>query len=107
VLLNSVIASPMLKYRGPFVLQMPKEAWFDVTLMQKDLGLALDLGRELTVPLPTTATANQWLTAARAMGLGEQDFAAVCEVLARLTGLEQHTTTPAHSVDRSKTEAER
>jgi 3-hydroxyisobutyrate dehydrogenase-like beta-hydroxyacid dehydrogenase len=107
VLLNSVIASPMLKYRGPFVLQMPKEAWFDVTLMQKDLGLALDLGRELTVPLPTTATANQWLTAARAMGLGAQDFAAVWEVLARLTGPRQRATGPAHGADRSETKAER
>jgi 3-hydroxyisobutyrate dehydrogenase-like beta-hydroxyacid dehydrogenase len=97
----------MLKYRGPFVLQMPKEAWFDVTLMQKDLGLALDLGRELAVPLPTTATANQWLTAARAMGLGDQDFAAVCEVLARLTGPRQRATGPAHGADGSETEAER
>ncbi len=107
VLLDSVIASPMLKYRGPFVLQMPKEAWFDVTLMQKDLGLALDLGCELAVPLPTTATANQWLTAARAMGLGDQDFAAVCEVLARLTGPRQRATGPAHGADGSETEAER
>jgi 3-hydroxyisobutyrate dehydrogenase-like beta-hydroxyacid dehydrogenase len=51
VLLNSVIASPMLKYRGPFVLGQPDEAWFDMTMMQKDLLLALDLGRELQVPL--------------------------------------------------------
>ena len=29
VLLNSVIASPMIAYRGPFVLKMPDEAWFD------------------------------------------------------------------------------
>jgi 3-hydroxyisobutyrate dehydrogenase-like beta-hydroxyacid dehydrogenase len=37
VLLNSVIASPMLAYRGPFVLQQPGEAWFDCNMMQKDL----------------------------------------------------------------------
>jgi hypothetical protein len=35
VLLNSVIASPMVKYRGPFVLKMPDEAWFNVNMMQK------------------------------------------------------------------------
>jgi 3-hydroxyisobutyrate dehydrogenase-like beta-hydroxyacid dehydrogenase len=35
VLLNSVIASPMVKYRGPFVLQMPEEAWFDVNMMRR------------------------------------------------------------------------
>ena len=107
VLLNTVIASPMLKYRGPFVVQMPKEAWFDVTMMQKDLGLALDLGRELAVPLPTTATANQWLTAAQGMGLGEEDFAALCEVLTRLSGRQQRITSPTPSVGRGRGEVQR
>jgi len=87
VLLNSVIASPMVKYRGPFVLGQPEEAWFDVNMMQKDLVLALDMGRELDVPLPTTAVTNEMLTAARGMGLADQDFAVVFEVLARLSGL--------------------
>jgi 3-hydroxyisobutyrate dehydrogenase-like beta-hydroxyacid dehydrogenase len=87
VLLNSVIASPMVKYRGPFVLHMPDEAWFDVDMMQKDMLLALEMGRQLDVPLPTTAVTNQWLTAARAMGLQKQDFAALFEVLARMAGV--------------------
>jgi 3-hydroxyisobutyrate dehydrogenase-like beta-hydroxyacid dehydrogenase len=99
VLLNSVIASPMLKYRGPFVLHMPEEAWFDVTMMQKDLNLALDLGRELAVPLPTTATSNQWLSAARGMGLGEQDFAALCEVLTHLAGFRDRTPALTRGAD--------
>jgi 3-hydroxyisobutyrate dehydrogenase-like beta-hydroxyacid dehydrogenase len=86
-LLRSVVASPMLKYRGPFVLGMPAEAWFDVPMMQKDLGLALELGREKGVPLPTTALAQQFLAAARALGLGHHDFAVVFDVLARLAGL--------------------
>src|ERR671935_536654 len=88
VLLNSVIASPMLQYRGPFVLEMPKEAWFDVRMAQKDLLLALELGRELDVPMPTTAVSNELLTAARGMGLEHYDFAIVYEVLARMAGLE-------------------
>jgi 3-hydroxyisobutyrate dehydrogenase-like beta-hydroxyacid dehydrogenase len=87
VLLNSVIASPMVKYRGPFVLNMPDEAWFDVNMMQKDLLLALELGRQLDVPLPTTATTNEMLTAARGMGLADKDFAILCETLARMAGL--------------------
>ncbi|HWP34217.1 MAG TPA: NAD(P)-dependent oxidoreductase [Thermodesulfobacteriota bacterium] len=86
VLLNSVIASPMLLYRGPFVLRMPEEAWFDVNMMQKDLLLALELGRQLDVPLPTTAVTNEMLTAARGLGLADKDFAVVVEVLARLAG---------------------
>ena len=86
VLLNSVIASPMVKYRGPFVLDMPDEAWFDVNMMQKDLLLALEMGRQLDVPLPTTAITNEMLTAARGMGLVDKDFAILFEMLARLAG---------------------
>ena len=89
VLLNSVIASPMVKYRGPFVLNMPDEAWFNVNMMQKDMNLALEMGRELDVPLPTTAVTNELLTAARGMGLAEQDFAILFEVLARMSGVSQ------------------
>jgi 3-hydroxyisobutyrate dehydrogenase-like beta-hydroxyacid dehydrogenase len=87
VLLNSVLASPMLQYRGPFVLKMPDEAWFNVNMMQKDMQLALELGRKVDVPLPTAALANEYLTAARAMGLAEQDFAIVFKVLERLSGV--------------------
>jgi len=88
VLLNSVVASPMVKYRGPFVLQMPGEAWFDCNMMQKDLTLALELGRDVDVPLPTTAVTNEYLTAARGMGLDAEDFAIVFDVLARLAGVD-------------------
>jgi 3-hydroxyisobutyrate dehydrogenase-like beta-hydroxyacid dehydrogenase len=87
VLLNSVMASPMVKYRGPFVLNMPDEAIFDVNMMQKDLLLALEMGRQLEVPLPTTAITNQMLTTTRAMGLAEKDFAIVFEALARMSGM--------------------
>lgn len=87
VLVNSVIASPMVKYRGPFVLGMPDEAWFNVNMMQKDLNLAQELGQQLNVPLPTTAVTNEFLTAARGMGLMEEDFAIVFEVLAYMAGI--------------------
>ena len=87
VLTHSVIASPMVQYRGPFVLNMPDEAWFNVNMMQKDMLLAFELGRQVNVPLPTCAAANEYLTAARAMGLQEKDFAIVFEVLARMSGV--------------------
>lgn len=87
VLLNSVIASPMLKYRGPFVLEMPERAWFDVSMMQKDMTLALELGRQVDVPLPTTAVTNEMLTAARGWELAKEDFAALFTVLARMAGV--------------------
>lgn len=87
VLTNSVIASPMVKYRCPFVLDMPEEAWFNVNMMQKDMNLALELARQVDVPMPTTAVTNELLTAARGMGLAEYDFAILFEVLARMSGL--------------------
>ena len=87
VLLNTVIASPMIKYRGPFVLNKPAEAWFNVNMMQKDMLLALEMGRELEVPLPTTAITNEWLTAARGMGFANEDFAVLFDVLAQTAGV--------------------
>ena len=89
VLTHSVIGSPMVQYRGPFVLKMPEESWFNVNMMQKDMLLALELGRQVDVPLPTTSVANEYLTAARAMGLVEKDFAIIFEVLARMSGVGQ------------------
>ena len=87
VLTHSVIASPMVQYRGPFVLDMPQEAWFNVNMMQKDMLLALEMGRHLNVPLPTTAVTNEFLTAARGMGYVERDFAVIFDVLAEMSGI--------------------
>jgi 3-hydroxyisobutyrate dehydrogenase-like beta-hydroxyacid dehydrogenase len=87
VLTHSAVASPMIQYRGPFVLQQPEEAWFDVNMMQKDMVLAMELGRQLNVPLPTTAISNEFLTAARGMGMEKLDFACMFDVLARMSGI--------------------
>jgi 3-hydroxyisobutyrate dehydrogenase-like beta-hydroxyacid dehydrogenase len=89
VMIHSAIASPMIVYRGPFVLQQPEEAWFDVNMMQKDMLLAMELGRKLNVPVPTTAISNEFLTAARGMGWEKLDFAVVFDVLARMSGVQK------------------
>jgi 3-hydroxyisobutyrate dehydrogenase-like beta-hydroxyacid dehydrogenase len=68
---------------------MPEEAWFNVNMMQKDMLLALELGRKVDVPMPTTAVSNEFLTAARGMGLVEKDFAVVFDVLARMSGVKK------------------
>src|SRR5246127_4347662 len=93
VLTHSAVASPMIQYRGPFVLEQPKEAWFDVNMMQKDMVLAMDLGRQLDVPLPTTAVSNEILTAARGMGWTKYDFACMFDVLAAMSGVSTPVTT--------------
>ena len=89
-MLGSVISSPVLRYRGPFVLEgnMPDVAWADVDLQQKDLMLALDLGRRMGAPLPTAAAANELLNACRGMGIGHHDFAVVHQVYRRMAGAE-------------------
>jgi 3-hydroxyisobutyrate dehydrogenase-like beta-hydroxyacid dehydrogenase len=92
VMLASVIASPMVRYRAPLVLGHGDESWFDCRMMQKDMNLALELGQRLGVPLPTTATTNEFLTAARAMGVGDRDFAVLFDVLASMSGLGSEVT---------------
>jgi 3-hydroxyisobutyrate dehydrogenase-like beta-hydroxyacid dehydrogenase len=91
VMTKSPIGSPMLKARADLVLDLPNEAWFDVGLMQKDVALALDTGRELRVPLPSAAVADTVLTIARASGYERRDIAALFEVLAHVT------SNPVHS----------
>jgi 3-hydroxyisobutyrate dehydrogenase-like beta-hydroxyacid dehydrogenase len=88
IMLGGVVASPMLAYRAPFILHMPEKAWFDVGMMQKDLNLAQALGRQVDVPLPTTSVANEMLTATRAMGLEQYDFAVLFHTLARMAGID-------------------
>jgi 3-hydroxyisobutyrate dehydrogenase-like beta-hydroxyacid dehydrogenase len=86
VMTQSAIGSPMLKARAPLVLDLPDEAWFDVRFMQKDIVLALEAARELHVPLPSAAAADELLTVARALGYERRDLASLFEVLARLAG---------------------
>lgn len=88
-MLASVIASPSLAYRAPFVFELPEEAWFDVNMMQKDLLLALESGRAAGVPMPTTATVNELLSACRGLGVDKEDFAVIYHTLARLAGIER------------------
>src|SRR5258708_15369050 len=89
VMVHSAIASTIVQYRGPFVLEQPDEAWFDVNMMQKDMLLAMELGRQLDVPLPTTAVSNEFSTAARAIGMAKKDFAVMFDVLARMSRIQK------------------
>jgi len=84
---NSALASPATWHRAPFILEKPDEIWFDVNMMQKDLLLALELGRTSDVPLLSVALSNEVLTAARAMGMAREDFAVMFDVLAQMSGV--------------------
>ena len=86
--LKSVAASPVLGYRGPFILEgkMPEVPLADVTLQQKDMLLALDLGRRLGSPVPLAAAANEMMNACRGLGIDHRDFVTAHEVYRRLGG---------------------
>jgi 3-hydroxyisobutyrate dehydrogenase-like beta-hydroxyacid dehydrogenase len=85
VMTQSPIGSPMLKARAALLLDLPDTAWFSIALMQKDVALALAAARQLHVPLPSAATADQVLTVARGLGYERRDLAAMFEVLARVS----------------------
>lgn len=95
IMTQSPIGSPMLKARAPLVLDLPKEAWFDVSLMQKDLRLALESARDLNVPLPSTAVADELLSTAREHGYEHRDIAAFFRVLSEL--VESNSAAPESS----------
>jgi 3-hydroxyisobutyrate dehydrogenase-like beta-hydroxyacid dehydrogenase len=84
VMSNSSIGSPMLKARVPLMLDLPEHAWFDVTLMDKDIRLAREAANELGVPLPSAALADDMLNRARDLGYAHRDLAALHDVLAQL-----------------------
>lgn len=89
-ILKSVAASPVLGYRGPFILEgkMPDVPLADVTLQQKDMLLVLDLARELGSYAPLAAAANEMMNACRGMGVDHHDFVVAHRVYRHLGGME-------------------
>jgi 3-hydroxyisobutyrate dehydrogenase-like beta-hydroxyacid dehydrogenase len=87
--LKSVVASPVLNYRAPLILEgrISDATYGNVNLQQKDMLLALDLGRKMGVPVPLGAAANEMLNACRGLGLDHHDFVTVYEVYRRLGGM--------------------
>jgi 3-hydroxyisobutyrate dehydrogenase-like beta-hydroxyacid dehydrogenase len=80
---TSSIGSPMLQARVPLLLDLPKQAWFDVALMEKDIHLARDAADELSIPLPSAAVADEMLARASELGYAHRDLAALHQVLAQ------------------------
>ncbi len=87
-MLKSVVASPVMGYRGPFILEgnMPDKPLANVTLQQKDMLLALDLGRRQGSPVPLAAAANEMLNACHGLGLSHRDFVTVFDAYRTLGG---------------------
>jgi len=88
-MLKSVVASPVMGYRGPFILEgnMPDKPLADVTLQQKDMILALEIARRQGSPAPLGAVANELLNACRGRGIDHRDFVTVFDVYHMLAGM--------------------
>jgi 3-hydroxyisobutyrate dehydrogenase-like beta-hydroxyacid dehydrogenase len=88
-MLNSVAASPVMGYRGPFILEgkMPKTPLADVNLQQKDMLLVLEQGRKLGSPVPLAAAANEMMNACRGLGIDHRDFVTAHQVYRMLGGM--------------------
>jgi 3-hydroxyisobutyrate dehydrogenase-like beta-hydroxyacid dehydrogenase len=81
ILLGSVVASPMLAYRGRFLLDPPEVPWFTVALARKDLRITQDMAERANLPLWSAAAAVPVLAAAEALGFGDEELASVGRAL--------------------------
>jgi 3-hydroxyisobutyrate dehydrogenase-like beta-hydroxyacid dehydrogenase len=85
--LDSVIASPVLGYRAPLLVE-DTDVFADVELQQKDLVLAQELARRLGMPVPACAATSEMLNAARASRSADRDFlVSVHEAYRRIGGM--------------------
>jgi len=84
-------SSPMMKFKaGVMARRAFEKPDFRLKLMRKDLGLVLAETQRLGVPMPTTATSYDWLTAATNAGLGDHDVAALLAFMETVSGLSDY-----------------
>jgi len=88
ILDNSAAKSGLIAYKAPFVFRRDFQPNFSVKWMHKDVGLMLDTGKELDVPLPLTGLTRQLFQMAIAGGHGEEDICSTIKVLEEMCGIE-------------------
>ena len=106
VMSTSSIGSPMLKARVPLLLDLPEQAWFDITMMHKDIRLARQIAYDLQIPLPSASAADHVLARARNLGYAHRDLAALHEVLANTCANElSDSAAPHDAISHARDEA--
>jgi 3-hydroxyisobutyrate dehydrogenase/2-hydroxy-3-oxopropionate reductase len=88
ILNNSAARSGLIAFKAPYVFNRNFQTNFSVKWMHKDLGLMIESGKDLNVPLPLTGLTQQMFRAALATGLGDEDICSTIKVLEALTGVE-------------------
>jgi 3-hydroxyisobutyrate dehydrogenase-like beta-hydroxyacid dehydrogenase len=85
---RSPLGSRFTRYKTPALTNLDYTPTFTMSLLRKDLELALDEGRRLDVPLTQVSLVHQAVQAALGQGYTDVDFAALLEVQAKNSGLE-------------------
>jgi 3-hydroxyisobutyrate dehydrogenase-like beta-hydroxyacid dehydrogenase len=91
ILDNSAAKSGLISFKAPFVFRGDFQAAFSVKWMHKDIGLMLDSGKELDVPLLLTAITSQVFQAAISSGHAEEDICSTIKVLEEMAGVRVRT----------------
>jgi len=84
-LLGGFAASRVLEVHGERMVSRAFDPGFRIDLHRKDLSIALDAARGLGVALPQTAGVMQLMSTAKALGLGDQDHAALVQAVELLS----------------------
>ena len=87
VMSNSSIASPLVCYKEDLLATRDFTPMFTVTLMEKDIDMALDVGKDLVVHMPVTGLVKQQYAAAKATGKGDLDFFALVTLAEEFSGI--------------------
>ena len=88
ILENSAAKSGLIAFKAPFVFKRDFSTNFSVKWMHKDIGLMLESGNELDVPLPLTSLTQQMFRSAIAKGYGDDDICSTIKVLEEIVGVE-------------------
>jgi 3-hydroxyisobutyrate dehydrogenase len=85
---NSVLGSTFTRYKTPAYVNLDMAPTFTPTLLLKDFDLGYEAARELEVPMPVAAAAQQAVQALIGHGYTDVDFAALIELQAKASGLD-------------------
>ena len=88
VLNNSAAKSGLISFKAPYILDRNFTTNFSTKWMHKDIGMALDNGKRLGVPLPVTSLTLQMFQAAMSKGSAEEDFCSTIKVLEDIAGVQ-------------------
>ena len=92
ILENSAAKSGLIAYKAPFVFRRDFKPNFSTKWMHKDIGLILDLGKEVGVPLLLTGLTRQLFQTAVSTGHGDEDMCSTIKVLEDLAGVQVKTS---------------